>query len=103
MSNHVGSRWYRAPEISLVERQYDQASDMWSIGCILYEMIKVSTEPEVSRKDTILFPGESCFPISPAPKTRDDEEDVIGKRDQMRLIMDFVGQASEDDLLFLTD
>ena len=23
MSLHVGSRWYRAPEISLVEKQYD--------------------------------------------------------------------------------
>ena len=23
MSIHVGSRWYRAPEVSLVERQYD--------------------------------------------------------------------------------
>ena len=40
MSLHVGSRWYRAPEVSLIERQYDQASDMWSFGCILYEVIK---------------------------------------------------------------
>lgn len=35
---HVGSRWYRAPEVSLVERQYDQASDMWSFGCVVYEL-----------------------------------------------------------------
>jgi serine/threonine protein kinase len=40
MSIHVGSRWYRAPEISLVEKRYDQASDMWSFGCVLYELIK---------------------------------------------------------------
>jgi mitogen-activated protein kinase 1/3 len=39
MSLHVGSRWYRAPEISIIEKQYDQASDMWSFGCILYELI----------------------------------------------------------------
>ena len=39
LSSHVGSRWYRAPEISLVELQYDQASDMWSLGCILYELL----------------------------------------------------------------
>ena len=38
MSIHVGSRWYRAPEVGLVEKQYDQASDMWSFGCILYEL-----------------------------------------------------------------
>jgi serine/threonine protein kinase len=39
MSLHVGSRWYRAPEISLVEKSYDQASDMFSVGCIIYEML----------------------------------------------------------------
>ena len=39
LSNHVGSRWYRAPEISLCEKQYDQASDMWSVGCIIYEIL----------------------------------------------------------------
>ena len=40
MSVHVGSRWYRAPEICLVERQYDQASDMWSFGCIVHELLR---------------------------------------------------------------
>jgi serine/threonine protein kinase len=39
MSLHVGSRWYRAPEISLVEKSYDQASDVWSLGCIIYELL----------------------------------------------------------------
>jgi mitogen-activated protein kinase 1/3 len=43
LSNHVGSRWYRAPEISVVEKQYDYASDMWSIGCTIYELLNVST------------------------------------------------------------
>ena len=27
-----------APEISIIEKQYDQASDMWSFGCIMYEL-----------------------------------------------------------------
>lgn len=39
-SLHVGSRWYRAPEIALVEKQYDQASDMWSFGCIIFELLQ---------------------------------------------------------------
>ena len=39
-SNHVGSRWCRAPEILLCEKQYDQASDMWSVGCIIYEILQ---------------------------------------------------------------
>ena len=40
MSLHVGSRWYRAPEIALIEKQYDYASDMWSFGCIIHELIQ---------------------------------------------------------------
>ena len=40
MSIHVGSRWYRAPEVALVEKQYDQASDLWSFGCIIYELLQ---------------------------------------------------------------
>ena len=41
ISCHVGTRWYRAPEISFLERQYDQASDIWSLGCVFYEMMFV--------------------------------------------------------------
>jgi len=44
LSNHVGSRWYRAPEISLVEKQYDFASDMWSLGCTFYELLYCTKE-----------------------------------------------------------
>ena len=40
MSIHVGSRWYRAPEVSLVEKQYDHSADMWSFGCIIYELLQ---------------------------------------------------------------
>lgn len=48
MSIHVGSRWYRAPEICLIEKQYDQASDMWSFGCILHELIKYTLIEDLS-------------------------------------------------------
>jgi len=44
LSNHVGSRWYRAPEISLLEKQYDFAQDNWSLGCVVYELLKCSSE-----------------------------------------------------------
>jgi serine/threonine protein kinase len=42
MSSHVSSRWFRAPEIILIEKEYDQGVDIWSIGCILYELITFS-------------------------------------------------------------
>ena len=39
MTGYVATRWYRAPEIMLSWMRYDQTVDMWSIGCILGEMI----------------------------------------------------------------
>lgn len=35
---YVQSRYYRAPEI-ILGLPYDQAVDMWSFGCITYELI----------------------------------------------------------------
>ena len=31
--------WYRAPEILLNFKQYDIKADIWSIGCILAELL----------------------------------------------------------------
>ncbi|QPG74443.1 hypothetical protein FOA43_001772 [Brettanomyces nanus] len=39
MTEYVATRWYRAPEIMLSSSQYSKAIDMWSIGCIVAEMI----------------------------------------------------------------
>ena len=41
MSSHVCSRWYRAPEIVILEKIYDQSADIWSLGCCLFELMKV--------------------------------------------------------------
>ncbi|TIB70124.1 hypothetical protein E3P77_00111 [Wallemia ichthyophaga] len=47
MTEYVATRWYRAPEIMLTFKQYTSAIDIWSVGCILAEML--SGRP--------LFPG----------------------------------------------
>ena len=39
LTDFVESRWYRAPELLLGSTCYSKASDMWSIGCIIAEMI----------------------------------------------------------------
>jgi len=39
MTEYVATRWYRAPEILLGSTKYTKAVDMWSIGCILGELI----------------------------------------------------------------
>jgi serine/threonine protein kinase len=52
----VATRWYRAPEVILSWKKYTKAIDMWSIGCILAELI--------GRKP--IFPGTDCTCHSPA-------------------------------------
>jgi serine/threonine protein kinase len=40
MTDYVVTRWYRAPELLMEERNYGTAIDVWSIGCIMAEMLK---------------------------------------------------------------
>ena len=40
---------YRAPELLLGKKDYDKSIDMWSVGCVLAELL--AREP--------LFPGEN--------------------------------------------
>jgi p38 MAP kinase len=47
MTGYVATRWYRAPEIMLNWMHYSQTVDMWSVGCIMAEMLTGKT----------LFPG----------------------------------------------
>ena len=37
-THEVVTLWYRAPEILLGEDCYTPAIDIWSIGCIMYEL-----------------------------------------------------------------
>jgi len=39
MTEYVATRWYRAPEIMLSFANYTTAIDIWSIGCILGELL----------------------------------------------------------------
>ena len=39
MTEYVATRWYRAPEIMLTFLEYTTAIDVWSVGCILAEML----------------------------------------------------------------
>ena len=39
LSQHIGTRWYRSPEVCLGLKSYDQSSDMWSVGCVLAELL----------------------------------------------------------------
>ena len=39
LTDYVATRWYRAPEILMGSPQYTFGVDMWSIGCIIGEML----------------------------------------------------------------
>lgn len=48
-TNKVITRWYRPPELLLGANEYGPAVDMWSVGCLLAELLL----------RTPLFPGSS--------------------------------------------
>lgn len=71
---HVVSRWYRAPEIILMQTKYDASIEMWSVGCIMGELIsehKLNKKIQITRPRRALFEGKACFPLSP-PKAGKD-------------------------------
>ena len=39
LTNWVVTLWYRAPELLLGENRYTEAVDMWSVACIMAELI----------------------------------------------------------------
>lgn len=76
LTGHVVTRWYRAPEIILLEKDYGPAIDIWAVGCIFAEllgMMKENAPTFIDRQP--LFPGKSCFPLSPA---KDATEQIKG-------------------------
>jgi len=79
LTEYVVTRWYRAPEIICSKKMYDEAVDLWSVGCIFAEFFL--------RK--ALFPGRSHLDQlklillirgTPKPGTLDWVQDPDAKR-----------------------
>ncbi|CAG7847045.1 Mitogen-activated protein kinase spm1 Short=MAP kinase spm1; AltName: Full=MAP kinase pmk1 [Serendipita indica DSM 11827] len=66
MTEYVATRWYRAPELMLGFESYDESIDVWSVGCILGELL--SGKP--------IFPGKDYV-------------------DQLKCIFEYLGTPSE--------
>lgn len=108
LSHHVVTRWYRAPELILIQNNYTSAIDVWSLGCIFGELMTLLKDNYVNAYDRKpLFPGKSCFPLSPPkdqssiPKTNHGYP--VDYRDQLNLIFDVIGTASDEDISFISD
>ncbi|KAG8714772.1 hypothetical protein FRC11_007183 [Ceratobasidium sp. 423] len=69
MTEYVATRWYRAPEIMLSFRKYTTAIDIWSVGCILGELLGM--KPMFKGKDYV---------------------------DQLNIIIDILGTPDEETL-----
>lgn len=49
MTGYIATRHYRAPEVMLIWQRYTYAVDIWSVGCVLAEMLL----------GRVLLPGEN--------------------------------------------
>eukprot|EP00347_Sterkiella_histriomuscorum_P010133 403377475 len=65
----IGTKWYKAPEIFMGNKKYNEKIDMWSMGCVIAELVD----------GCVLFPGLSDI-------------------DQIARIMKVCGNYVENDL-----
>nr|XP_008000004.2 mitogen-activated protein kinase 15 isoform X5 [Chlorocebus sabaeus] len=78
LTEYVATRWYRAPEVLLSSHRYTLGVDMWSLGCILGEMLRgrplfpgtstlhqleliLATIPPPSKEGWVAHPGDGVF------------------------------------------
>ena len=104
LTNHVVTRWYRAPEIILMQEDYGPPIDIWAAGCIFAELlntIKENTPRQADRKP--LFPGTSCLLLSPHKSNGRGSILSVSTTDQLLVIIDVLGYPTKEQLSFVTD
>jgi len=69
LTDYIATRWYRAPEILLGSHKYTKGVDMWSVGCILGEMLLGKP----------IFPGTSTM-------------------NQLDRVLEVIGRPSHEDI-----
>ena len=71
-TEYVVTRWYRAPEVILNASEYGESIDMWSVGCVLAELLGKAP----------LFPGNDYL-------------------DQIKRIISVLGTPSKEEMNFI--
>lgn len=80
---------------------YSYSIDIWSVGCIFAELLGTMVENFPDPFSRVpLFPGKSCFPLSPGlsanpAKSKAERE----KDDQLNIIFDVIGTPSPEEPL----
>jgi len=80
--------------VILLAEQYDCAVDMWSLGCImadLLSMVKENVSDPLQRRP--IFPGNTCYPL-----TAEDGKDWENNYDQLNVIFNVLGTPCEEDV-----
>lgn len=94
LTKHVVTRWYRAPELILIQ-DYNSAVDMWSLGCILAELLTMQEGNVPGYQDRKpLFPGGTCYPLSGEGDNLKKDE----RLDQLSVIFNVIGSPSSEDI-----
>ncbi|MDR3547332.1 MAG: protein kinase [Candidatus Pacebacteria bacterium] len=105
LTGHIGSRWYRSPEIVLFEKIYTTSVDVWAAGCVFAELLQmmIKNQPDYHKRRP-LFPGDSCFPFSPsAAPTVYVGGFPVSAYDQFNMILSVKGTPGKDDVSFVED
>ena len=104
LTKHVITRWYRAPEIILLN-DYTSKVDIWSVGCILAELLGMQKDsvPHIDDRKA-LFPGRSCYPLSDEGNYDENGLPIAGESDndqldQLQVIFEVIGTPLDDDIL----
>mmetsp|Transcript_88329 Transcript_88329/g.285936 ORF Transcript_88329/g.285936 Transcript_88329/m.285936 type:complete len:438 (-) Transcript_88329:92-1405(-) len=98
LTQRVVSRWYRAPEVILLQALYTAAIDIWSAGCIFAELLQMLEGGMPVEDRGPLFPGATCFPLSPRARGRGQGQGVRRGHDQLSLIFDLLGTPTQAEV-----
>ena len=98
LTKHVVTRWYRAPEVILMNEFYSYSIDMWSVGCIFAELLSMMKENFPDPFSRVpLFPGKSCYPLSPGFAKNKKSKEEREKDDQLNIIFSVIGTPTTDE------
>jgi len=97
LTSHVCTRWYRAPEVILLQADYTAALDLWSVGCIFGELLGMLGSSRARERRGPLFPGDCCYPLS---RDNDSSQSCrkAAARDQLEMIFATIGTPAVDEL-----
>jgi serine/threonine protein kinase len=55
LTDYVATRWYRAPELLVGDTQYGPKVDVWAVGCVFAELVKVSEKQNSLKPENCIF------------------------------------------------